>query len=99
MKSKVNSRRLWRRILPFPIGTRVRVVRETISKKSKTMNFPYLGREGTILKYSGMGDKKFLVSQKAFPRTVLKEIMYIVILDKDSTELIFRNNELEAIDE
>lgn len=88
---------VWKRILPYPIGTRVTIVRDTISSKAKEGNHSYVERTGTIAGYCGEEDKKYLFETKSFPRTILKEIMYLVILDKDSVELIFRDDELEAV--
>lgn len=91
------SRRFWRKLLPYPLGTRVRVTRETIRKRDENLSLSYVGKIGTIIEYCGMEDKKYLVERNAFPPTILREIMYIVKLDKDSVELIFRDNELEAV--
>jgi len=92
----MNNKRLWKKILPFPLGTKVRISHETISTKDSFSSFE--GRTGVISGYCAMDDKEYLVEIKAFPRTIIKEIMYLVTMEKDSVELIFRDNELEVIE-
>jgi len=89
------SQALWHKIIPFPIGTKVRKIRnEAVLPQGRSE--PPLLTEGVVIEYVDDSWKHSMISAGCYPEEILKETMYHVRFEKGGGYAI-RGQELEAV--
>jgi hypothetical protein len=97
------SKALWHKIIPYPIGTRVRTVsQEAITPIGFNAQNPPLDSEGVIERYVEKSWKIHMIDVGCYPSEILTETMYVVTFDihtgrKYPLTFAIRGQEIEAI--
>jgi len=91
-----NIKTIWTRILPYPMGTRVKYMRAQCHCENCSVR-PWLGKEGTIASYVKESDKKAL-KKICYPDLCIHEVVYQVRFDDKNHSFPLRHFELEVIE-
>jgi len=86
---------IWARILPYPIGTRVKYMRAQCHCEHCSV-VPWLGKKGIIIEYIKEPDKKRL--KKIYPDLDIHEVVYQVRFDDKNHCFPLRHFELEVVE-
>jgi len=101
-KNLKQYKELWHRILCYPLGARVRTIRQDALVPTGFMDqSPPLGSEGVIERYVEKSWKIHMVEVGCYPPEVLKETMYVVHFELAtrlrSVSFAIRGQEIEVI--
>ena len=92
--------KVWHRICPFPIGTRVKVIKDNIRIAREGRSGEFIGRVGQIICYVDEGWKDNLIAHRCYPSSIKKETLYEVkfeMNDPVASSYAFRYSELEVV--
>lgn len=89
---------LWNRILPLPIGTKVRVSKNTIAHADKLGREELIGRIGVVIDYAQDTWKHRMILDHYYPPAILKETIYVLAF-RGRGRYAYRCIELEVIQE
>ena len=87
---------IWARILPYPIGARVKYKRTQCHCENCSVR-PWLGKKGNIINYSKEPDNERL-KKTIYPDLDIHEVVYVVRFDDKNHCFPLRHFELEVVE-
>lgn len=87
---------VWHKILPLPIGTKVKIVRNTINRAKELGRIELVGRIGTVVEYVDDTWKKIMITDGYYPDSISREMMYVLTF-KSGGRYAYRSSELEVV--
>jgi hypothetical protein len=92
--------KVWHKILPFPVGTKVKVVKEGIRIAREDRLSEFFGKIGYVIGYVDEEWKENMIHVGCYPPRIREEKLYEVkfeMNDPAATSYAFRYTELEVV--
>lgn len=89
--------KVWNKILPLPLGTKVKVIQNTINKVETLGRRHLIGKVGVVIEHVHKSWKLTMIRDEYYPPCILKETMYVLSFDNFG-RYAYRCTELEAVE-